>query len=215
MKVRYLKLKNWLILSLMGLLGLSACNSERKLAKEAETEPSAIEPREEMRCMYGVPTTEYNKQIKVDEPTPGDIKAGTMPRREQPVMYGVPTVDFQVKGKVVDSKGNPVKGVQVILLNNNVDADETHVPDTPYWDEYLRQSADTTDAEGSFECTSSDRPWESMRLLVRDVDGKRNGEFKNQVLTVEFPKDAEPGSAISNWKLGTKTQEVTVELSKE
>ena len=59
MKVRYLKLKNWLLVTLMGALGMSGCHCHKKLAEpEPDTVP-AVRDRGEMRLMYGVPTMNY------------------------------------------------------------------------------------------------------------------------------------------------------------
>lgn len=61
MKIRFLKLKNWLLVTLMGALGLSGCHSHKKLAgpeADPDTVP-AVRDRGEMRLMYGVPTMNY------------------------------------------------------------------------------------------------------------------------------------------------------------
>lgn len=59
MKIKILKLKDWLIVSLMGLMGFSSCHSHKQLAApEEETNRTPI-PREELRLMYGVPTMDY------------------------------------------------------------------------------------------------------------------------------------------------------------
>lgn len=54
MKLRLLKAKHWLLITLMGMLGLSSC--EKYGCPECEITP-----------MYGVPSTEYNDSI-VDKP---------------------------------------------------------------------------------------------------------------------------------------------------
>ena len=59
MKIKYLKLKNWLIVSLMGALGFSSCHSHKQLAQPEEEQPPQPQPREEIRLMYGVPTMGY------------------------------------------------------------------------------------------------------------------------------------------------------------
>ena len=59
MKVRFLKLKNWLLVSLMSALGLSSCHCHRQLAEPEEQGASAVKEREEMKLMYGVPTMNY------------------------------------------------------------------------------------------------------------------------------------------------------------
>lgn len=57
MKAGFLKLKSWLLVTVMGALGLSSCHSHKKMAEpEPEQGPK---PREEIRLMYGVPTMNY------------------------------------------------------------------------------------------------------------------------------------------------------------
>lgn len=60
MKIKFLKLKNWLIVSLMGALGLSSCHSHKQLASPQEEPEPQPSPREEIRVMYGVPTMGYH-----------------------------------------------------------------------------------------------------------------------------------------------------------
>ena len=59
MKIKFLKLKNWLIVSLMSALGLSSCHSHKQLAQPEEEQAPRPQPREEIRLMYGVPTMGY------------------------------------------------------------------------------------------------------------------------------------------------------------
>ena len=49
MKVRFLKAKNWLIVALLGLMGVGICSCEKYGTQEED--------------MYGCPTTEYNDSI--------------------------------------------------------------------------------------------------------------------------------------------------------
>lgn len=64
MKVRFLKLKSWLLMSVMGALGLSGCHSHKQLAEPEETQPT-VKERQEIRLMYGVPTMNYRISGKV------------------------------------------------------------------------------------------------------------------------------------------------------
>lgn len=68
MKVKFLKLKNWLLVSLMGALGLSGCHCHKKAA-QAEVEADTIEVRDrgEVRLMYGVPTMNFQLRGKVTD----------------------------------------------------------------------------------------------------------------------------------------------------
>ena len=94
MKIRFLKLKNWLLLTAMGLFGVTACQSSKSAVKPEEVNgKNASEASEEIGnavVMYGTPTVKYD----------------TQERSETALMYGVPTMDFVLKGKVKDEKGN-------------------------------------------------------------------------------------------------------------
>ena len=181
MKIRILKLKNWLLMTLVGALGLSACHS----TKDVATPQPADEPQ-------------------VDTPKPRDPVV---------VMYGVPTMNFVVKGKVINEDGEPVKGMQVILLNRNVDItpDEMH-EDNAYVKEYIRQASDTTDAEGNYRVTTKDTPAKKSQIIVRDIDGAENGKYKSQLLDIDY-HDAIQTQSSEGWNMGTqeKTEDIVVE----
>ena len=59
MKMHYLKLKNWLLVTVMGAFGLSSCHCHKEVAQPQEEEVPAVKPRNEMRLMYGVPTMNF------------------------------------------------------------------------------------------------------------------------------------------------------------
>ena len=74
--------------------------------------------------------------------------------------YGVPTATFRVRGVVTDEENNPVEGIRVA------------VSDREGWD------SDTvyTSADGEFEtCDMSVGSVESVRAVLADVDGEKNG----------------------------------------
>ncbi|MBP3763993.1 MAG: radical SAM-associated putative lipoprotein [Bacteroidales bacterium] len=67
MKVKFLKWKNWLLVTVMGALGFSSCHSAKQLpATEEEPAPMPRE-REEMRLMYGVPTMNFRVSGRVSD----------------------------------------------------------------------------------------------------------------------------------------------------
>lgn len=108
------------------------------------------------------------------------------PREEMRLMYGVPTMDFQIRGQVRNADGKPVKNIRVNMLERGLEA----TADTIYGDQdnirrYLEDNEVRTDGEGRFELKASDLPQEQVRILVRDVDGKSNGQFRNQLLEVK------------------------------
>lgn len=219
MKIKYLKFKNWVLVSLMGMLGMQACHSHKKVTEGNLInidEPSPRPERERYVEMYGVPAREYRVNPVVDEDSTmtNDGKGNNTFHNDEPVlMYGVPTVDFMVKGRVVDEKGKPIKGVQVMLLNSDVDAD--NLPETEHWKARLREVSDTTDADGNFEVRTSDRPWETVRVMARDIDGKANGLYESTVVEPEFIDAEKADRPMSQWKLGEKKAEVTVKMKKK
>ncbi|MCQ2300664.1 MAG: radical SAM-associated putative lipoprotein [Bacteroidales bacterium] len=214
MKIRYFKLKNWIILSLMSALGLNACHNTKDVAKDGHRDKKP-RPRQEIMLLYGVPPVDYIEHlpdsVEGEDATPKDkgVAEETKPqvRQEQPLMYGVPTVDFQLKGKVVDQQGKPVRGAQVILLNSEIDSENLDAANPEYMKQYIKRSGDTTATDGSFKVSTFDRPWDKQKLLVRDVDGEENGVFNNQIIDVEFPEG-------QGMKPRTKEIDVTVTRKK-
>ena len=186
MKIRILKLKNWLLMTLVGAFGLTACHSTKELTE---------------------PTPKADDEPQVDTPKPRDPAV---------VMYGVPTMNFVVKGKVTNDAGKPVPGMQVILLNRNVDItpDELH-EDNSYIQAYIQHSSDTTDAEGNYMVRTSDTPADRQEMIVRDIDGKENGSYKSQVVEVIYSEENRT-QARQGWNMGTleKTEDVVVEREK-
>ena len=184
MKIKYLKLKNWLLVTLMGALGLSACHTSKSTAKSEKTDEPQIEE---------------------------DVTLEASNRRgEMALMYGVPTMDYVLKGKVVGSDGKPVKGMQVIFLNNTNDATPKNLNlDNPYVKEYVEQHADTTDADGNYKVKTSDTPQDYLRVYVRDIDGPLNGNYKNDVINVRFDESDKKDSG-HGWRVGTMEKELTI-----
>lgn len=223
MKIKYLQLKNWLLLSVMGLLGLAACHSQKNLSKDGgKSKDSDDVDITEPLLMYGAPTSDLKADtLKLAErnadpmPTPQvTIVQQPQPRDPQVAVYGVPTVDFCVKGRVTDASGKPIKGMQVILVDSRIDPD--NLPETPYWVEELRQQTDTTDAQGNFQVNGSDRPWEQMRILVTDIDGAKNGgSFQTQLVDVQFGEPEDGNKPVSKWNLGVKNAEVAVKMKRK
>lgn len=180
MKIKYLKLKNWLLMTAMGLLGLSGCHTTKEATK---------------------PTLDV---------TANDAPAQSSPRNEMAVMYGVPTMDFVVKGKVVNEQGKPVSGMQVILVNQTVDiSPESMQEDNPFVKDYIANASDTTDAEGNFQCKTRDVPVENQRVIVRDIDGDHNGKYGDQMLNVTFTPDDQTKEA-NGWYRGTRQKEMNI-----
>ena len=95
MRVKYLKLKNWLLVTVMGALGLSGCHCHKKAAAtEPEPEPVQVEDRGEVRLMYGVPTMNFmiRGQVRDAEGKPvRDIRVNMLER-------GMEVIDGELQG---------------------------------------------------------------------------------------------------------------------
>ncbi len=180
MKVKYLKLKNWLLVTVMGALGLSACHCHKEVSK-TQPEPEAVpemKPREEIR-----------------------------------LMYGVPTMNFMIRGQVKDSDGRPVKDIRVNMLERNMEVKDGELQGDPERvKQWLEQSAVKTDKDGGFVISNSGLPQEEVKLMVRDVDGAENGEYKNQVLEMKVRQGDVDRTNAGGWNQGTFNKEVEIKL---
>lgn len=136
------------------------------------------------------------------------------PRPEVMAMYGVPTVDYRVRGKVLNEDGDPVKGIQVVLVNNTINADaDTIYGNVNHINEYIQVASDTTDVKGEFETSVKDMPSESIRLLVRDRDGELNGLYENVLMEIPISQEDIKDNG-HGWFLGTAEKNVSVKLRK-
>ena len=181
MKVKYLKLKHWLLITVMGALGMTGCHCHKKLAQpEAEPEPEqpAVRDRGEMR-----------------------------------LMYGVPTMNYQIRGQVKDANGKPVKDIRINMLERNMEASADGIEGDPEAvRNWLQNTEVRTDGEGRFVIQNSGLPQEEVRLMVRDVDGKENGEYQNQLIGVQVkPEDMDRTNA-GGWNQGTFNKDVKIKL---
>lgn len=187
MKIKYLKLKNWLLVSLMSVLGFTACKSSKPAATSDQKESEQSEQIEK-------------KPIRDD-------------RGQAALMYGVPTMSYHVKGQVVNHQGKPVKGIQVVMLNRNMgNTPNNPGEENPEIEDYMKIYADTTKNDGTFDIKAKDFPSEYMRVFVRDVDGPSNGNYQNDVINLEFTRD-EIKAESKGWNKGVAEKEgVTIKL---
>ena len=110
-------------------------------------------------------------------------------------MYGTPVVQFSVKGKVVDTEGNPISGIEV-SQSQAYDGRKVY-----------------TSEDGSFDYTAEDIGFEmeSVTLTFTDVDGEENGgDFQSHEVTVPM-QQTEPGDdAWDNGKYEADGVEITL-----
>ena len=189
MKIKFLKLKNWLLLTVMGALGMSACQCHKRVAQtETKPETPAVEP--------GRPSVEDRGEIRL--------------------MYGVPTMNFMIQGRVHDADGRPVQGIRVMMLENGIEATaDTVYGDPERVKEYLENSSVATDKDGRFAIQRNDRPLEQVRVLVRDVDGSTSGNYRNQLIEMKVaPGDVDRTNA-GGWNQGTYNKVMDIQLEEK
>ena len=128
-------------------------------------------------------------------------------------MYGVPTMNYQIRGQVKDADGNPVKDIRVNMLERNMEVKEGQLQGDPervkMW---LEQTSVTTDRKGRFKITNSGLPQEQVRLLVRDVDGQENGNYKDQMLEVGVQANDVDKTDADGWNQGTFNKNIEIRL---
>ena len=56
---------------------------------------------------------------------------------------------------------------------------------------------------------------EQVRLMVRDVDGKSNGDCKNRVVEMDVTPDDVDRTNAGGWNQGTYNKEVKINLEKK
>ena len=104
--------------------------------------------------------------------------------------YGVPYATFEIKGKVVDSEGNPLKGIEVY-------------GEDIYEDMRVKT---TTDENGSFNLVQPEWfPAGEADICFEDVDGEENGgDFGKKTETVKLTQ-TEDGEG--HWNDGVYSSE--------
>ena len=178
MKVRFLKLRSWLLVTLLGVLGFGSCRSHKQCVETPEPEAPQMREREEIR-----------------------------------LMYGTPTMNFMIRGQVKDPDGQPVRGIHVNMLERGMEVKEGELQGDPErvrtW---LADKASVTDGEGRFEIKESGLPQEEVRLMVRDTDGKANGDYRNQVVEIKVRQADVDREGAGGWNQGTFKKEVEIKL---
>lgn len=189
MKIHFLKLKNWLLITLMGVMGLSSCHCHKQVAKsETESEPVPVAPPA--------------------KPNPSNDDRG-----EMKLMYGVPTMNFMIRGQVKDAAGKPVKDIRVNMLERNMEVKNGELQGDPESiSRWLEGTEVRTDNNGRFEINNSGIPQEQVRLMVRDADGKENGEFKDRMVEMEVTPENVDRTNAGGWNQGTFNKQVEIKL---
>lgn len=95
-------------------------------------------------------------------------------------MYGSPSADYSIKGKVTDSNGRPIPGLQV-ALGNRMDNQPGVIYDQNYWP----LDTVTTGYDGKFQADLDGFPISKLQIDIKDLDGPNNGgEFSDLGLVI-------------------------------
>ena len=108
-------------------------------------------------------------------------------------MYGTPVVGFSVKGKVVDSEGNPIPCIEV-SQSDGYDGRKVY-----------------TSEDGSFDYTAEDIGFEmeTVKLTFTDLDGEENGgDFQTQEVSIPVQQTDPGDGAWDNGKFEAEGVEI-------
>lgn len=119
--------------------------------------------------------------------------------------YGCPYADYEIKGKVVDTQGSAIPGIQVII------------PD-PFGDEeYMHRDTLITNKSGEFNANPMVTSFGediTFNITTKDIDGIDNGgAFLEKVTGVAFKKEEMKGGD-GDWNYGSARKEVTIVMER-
>jgi putative lipoprotein (rSAM/lipoprotein system) len=149
-------------------------------------------------CRWALPLLGVTASISCDNVIESPDMYGTPPSNydDMVCMYGSPVVDFSVKGKVMDSEGNPIPGIEISY-------------------DYSSHKVYTL-KDGSFDYTSEDLGFEmeTVTLSFTDIDGEENGgDFQSKEVAVER-QQTEPGDG--GWNYGKfEAENVEIVMTKK
>lgn len=109
--------------------------------------------------------------------------------------YGTPTATFKLNGKITSEVTNlPLKGIRVILKE-----------DTAY-----------TDNSGEYKLVDKWAAFNSKDYVLKleDIDGTKNGTYKNKDVTIDYSSLKFKGGDGS-WNKGDAEKKVDVQLAEE
>ncbi len=116
--------------------------------------------------------------------------------------YGSPHANFQIKGKVVDTKGNPIPNARIRINENE---------ESTYPQGWLHTDTLKTDANGEFDWKQVGFPIMRYRLITEDTDEEMNGGlFASDTTLVTFSNDDFKGG--EGWFSGSAYKEMKITL---
>lgn len=120
--------------------------------------------------------------------------------------YGCPHADYEIKGKVVNTKGSAIPGIQVII------------PDPFGNEEYTHRDTLITNNSGEFNINPMITSFGediTFKITTKDIDGTDNGGvFLEKITDVAFKKEDLKGGD-GNWNYGSARKEVTITMERD
>lgn len=118
---------------------------------------------------------------------------------ESQTEYGTPYATFSVKGKVTDTNGKGIPGIQISAT------------------EGYSTTAVYSDSEGLFDCRWD--AWPSVpyatALCFKDIDGAENGEFDSREVSAVFNEQDMIEDSQQSWYHGTYRIRLDVTLTEK
>lgn len=113
--------------------------------------------------------------------------------------YGTPHADFTVKGKVKDQADVGIKGIQVVVGEE---------------DRFYNSDTVRTDSEGNYMVTKGVFPLGTIKIVATDIDGEENGGTFAADSTA-FSYTYSDFSGGKNWYEGKATKTIDFTLKKK
>lgn len=128
--------------------------------------------------------------------------------------YGTPIASFVVKGKVTDTDGKTLEGIQVVVptVDHYQVSTSGAVYDKPVITEEVHDTL-YTKSTGEFEYKYSGFPTDTVRIHMKFEDILTEPRFSSDSTSVSFlPKDLEGGGG---WNKGEAEKSVQIKLNKK
>lgn len=127
-------------------------------------------------------------------------------------MYGTPHAEFIVSGKVTDTKGNGLQGIQVVIpsVDHHQKATSTFIPDQSVITRYINDTL-YTQTDGSFNYPYGGFPSnDSINIKMKFEDVSENPSFETDSAKVTFFSSDLQGE--NGWNAGTAQKEIKIKL---
>lgn len=115
--------------------------------------------------------------------------------------YGTPHADYSIKGSVKDKDGNAIPGIKVSMSFRHSELEDT-------------AAVTTSDEKGKYSLNQTEFPSSEIKIIAEDVDGEKNGLFKNKTEKITIKSDDYKNSSGA-WFYGTVEKEVNFQLEEK